>query len=61
MELLRQGIHANEEGVPLEEDNFDEPIAGVNSSLVLSTIIPAEVQTNAVLVLTQILAACASS
>ena len=42
-ELIRQGIRANEEGVPLEEDNFDEAIASVNSSLVLSSI-PAEVQ-----------------
>ena len=42
-ELIRQGIRANEEGVPFEEDNIDEAIASVNSSLVLPSI-PAEVQ-----------------
>ena len=38
-----QHFKPNEEGVPLEEDNFDKAIASVNSSLVLSSI-PAEVQ-----------------
>ena len=41
--LIRQGIRANNEGVSLEKDNFDEAIASVNSSLVLSSI-PAEVR-----------------
>ena len=42
-ELIRQGIRSNEDGVPLDEDNFDEAIASVNSSLVRSSI-PSEVQ-----------------
>ena len=37
-ELIRQGIRSNEDGVPLDEDNFDEAIASVNSSLVRSSI-----------------------
>ena len=42
-ELIREGIRTNKEGVPLEEDNFDEAIASVNSVLV-PTSIPSEVQ-----------------
>lgn len=39
-ELIRGGIRSNEEGVPLEEENFDEAIDSVNSVLVPTSIPP---------------------
>ena len=42
-EMVRQGIRKNEEGVPLDEENFDEGIQNVNS-LIIPTRIPSTVQ-----------------
>ena len=42
-EMIQSGIRTNEDGVPLEEDNFDEAIKSVNSVLV-PTKIPSNVQ-----------------
>lgn len=42
-EQIREGIRKNEEGVPLDEDNFDEAIQNVNS-IINPTRIPAMVQ-----------------
>lgn len=42
-ELLKAGVRKNEEGVPLDEENFDEAIQNVNSLLV-PTQIPTTVQ-----------------
>ena len=42
-EMLRAGIRSSEEGVPLDEENFDEAIKNVNS-MVLTTQIPSQVQ-----------------
>ncbi|BFZ12834.1 hypothetical protein BsWGS_15873 [Bradybaena similaris] len=42
-ELIRQGIWKNNEGVPEVEENFDEAIKNVNSSLHLTTL-PAEIK-----------------
>lgn len=42
-ELIRTGIRVGDEGVPLEEDNFDEAIQSVNSVLVPTTV-PSNVQ-----------------
>lgn len=42
-EFIRSGVRTNEEGVPLDEENFDEAIKSVNSVLVPSSI-PANVQ-----------------
>ena len=42
-ELVKSGIRCNEDGVPLDEENFDEAIANVNSLLV-PTKIPSQVQ-----------------
>ncbi|XP_069112998.1 NEDD8-activating enzyme E1 regulatory subunit-like isoform X3 [Argopecten irradians] len=42
-ELIKQGIRKNEEGVPEDEENFDEAVKSVNTSLV-PTRIPSNVQ-----------------
>ncbi|XP_025115674.1 NEDD8-activating enzyme E1 regulatory subunit-like isoform X2 [Pomacea canaliculata] len=42
-EIIRKGVWLSEEGVPQEEENFEEAIKNVNSALV-PTKIPAEVQ-----------------
>lgn len=42
-ELIRGGIRTNEDGVPLDEDNFAEAIQNVNS-LIIPTEIPSAVQ-----------------
>jgi len=42
-ELIRSGIRKNEDGVPLDEDNFDEAIQNVNSTII-PTQIPSAVQ-----------------
>ncbi len=42
-EIIRSGIRCNEQGVPLDEDNFDEAINNVNS-LLIPTTIPSNVQ-----------------
>lgn len=40
-ELIRSGIRKNEDGVPLDEDNFDEAIQNVNSTIIPTQIPPA--------------------
>ncbi|XP_012936750.1 NEDD8-activating enzyme E1 regulatory subunit isoform X2 [Aplysia californica] len=42
-ELIKQGVRKNAEGVPEEEENFDEAIKNVNSSL-HKTSVPSEVK-----------------
>ena len=42
-ELIRSGIRKNEDGVPLDEDNFDEAIRNVNS-MINPTQVPSTVQ-----------------
>lgn len=42
-EMIREGIRKNEDGVPEDEENFDEAIRNVNTAL-LPTTIPGEVQ-----------------
>lgn len=42
-EIIRSGIRKNENGVPLDEENFEEAINSVNSSIIPTTI-PSEVQ-----------------
>ena len=42
-EIIKVGIRMNEDGVPLDEENFDEAITNVNS-LILATRIPSAVQ-----------------
>lgn len=42
-ELVRNGIRTNKEGVPLDEENFDEAINNVNSALV-PTAVPSQVR-----------------
>ncbi|XP_059164934.1 NEDD8-activating enzyme E1 regulatory subunit-like isoform X2 [Physella acuta] len=42
-ELLKGGMRCNEEGIPEDEENFDEAIKSVNSSL-HATSIPSEIQ-----------------
>ncbi|CAL1541660.1 unnamed protein product [Lymnaea stagnalis] len=42
-ELIKEGLRKNDEGVPDDEENFDEAIKSVNSSL-HATSIPSEIQ-----------------
>ena len=42
-DMVRAGIRKNEDGAPLDEENFDEAIKNVNS-LVIATKIPSKVQ-----------------